>query len=160
MSTKAPNARFFIALLLTLCSSLAANLYAADRKTITWSTQFGPVLQRSEVKLGGHTLSLQTRQDVTSSADPDWDGSIFVVSGIADVVDGAGPMRGCGTRTHKGGDQSHVCYQGTLKLIGDTRSSEGTVQLLGGTGKFANLKGSGRFTSTGKTVTVTAEVEY
>ena len=133
---------------------------AAEKKQVTWSTVFGPVLQRSEVKSAGHVMSLQTRQDITSSSDPDWDGAVFVVSGVADVLDGNGPISGCGTRTHKNGDQSFICYQGTTKRSGDAVAAEGTVELRGGTGKFANLKGKGTFTGTAKGATVTAEVEY
>jgi hypothetical protein len=150
--------RLLLAIVVCLVTTVPAA--AAEKKTITWGTQFGPVLQRSEVKIAGHVMSVQTRQDVTSSADPDWDGAVFVVSGVADVVEGNGPISGCGTRTHKGGDQSYICYQGTTKRSGDTVAAEGTVELRGGTGKFANLKGKGKFTGTAKGASVTAEVEY
>jgi hypothetical protein len=133
---------------------------AAEKKKVTWSVEFGPILQRSEVKVAGHVISLQTRQDITSSSDPDWDGAVIVVSGVADVVDGNGPISGCGTRKHKNGDQSYVCYQGTTKRSGETVAAEGTVELRGGTGKFANLKGTGTFTGTAKGASVTADVEY
>lgn len=145
---------------IAVCLITALPATAAEKKTVTWSTQFGPVLQRSEVKVAGHVMSVQTRQDVTSSSDPDWDGAVFVVSGVADVVDGNGPISGCGTRTHKNGGQSFVCYQGTTRRSGDTVAAEGAVELRGGTGKFANLKGKGTFTGTGKSATVTAEIEY
>jgi hypothetical protein len=149
---------FWFLVVASLITGLPAS--AAEQKKVTWSTTYGPVLQRSEVKVAGHVLSLQTRQDLTSSADADWDGAVFVVNSQADLVEGSGPVRGCVTCTHKNGDQSYICYEGTLKRTGDDVAAQGSVELRGGTGKFANLKGKGTFASTAKGSSVTAEVEY
>ncbi len=150
----------FTSLLCALLATAMLTAQAAEKKKITWSTKFGPVLQRSEVKVANHVMSLQTRQDLTTSADPDWDGAVFVVSGTANMADGSGPISGCGTRTHRNGDQSFICYEGVSKRNGDAVAAEGTVTLLGGTGKFANIKGSGTFAGTATGATVTAEIEY
>lgn len=154
-----------------LLAGLAQGLQAAEKKKVTWTSKYGPVQQRIAAPVGGqagHDLVQQVRQDMTASSDADFDGTTVVVTGQSDLVKGSGPIRGYATRTHKNGDQSFMKYEGTVKRSGDAINwqtlADGTVEFIGGTGKFANIKGSGTFTSKagpdGGGATVTVDVEY
>ena len=158
-------------LFFVLLAGLAQGLQAAEKKKITWTSKYGPVQQRIAAPVGGqpgHDLVQQVRQDMTASGDADFDGTMVVVTGQGDTVKGSGPIRGYATRTHKNGDQTFMKYEGTVKRSGDAVNwqtlADGAVEFIGGTGKFANIKGKGTYTSKagpdGGGANVTMDVEY
>jgi hypothetical protein len=149
---------------------LSFALVAAETmaKDVTFSVKFGAMLSRSISPLGdrpGHELIQTVREGTTQSSDPDWSDVPVINYGQFDLVSGSGTVAGYTIRTHKNGDQSFYRYQGKLKAAtgGNLQDStgEGTVELVGGTGKFANARGSGTWISTGNGIsTVRMNIEY
>jgi hypothetical protein len=158
----------FAALGVCLFGWFAAQQAAAgEKKAVTYSTKFGPVLSRTSASPGdraNHEIIQTVREDTTSSPDPDWDGAIVMNYGQSDLVAGSGMVSGYAIRTHKNGDQTFYHYQGQIQATGDGASREttgqGTVDLIGGTGKFARAKGSGTWTSAKGGSAIKMEVEY
>jgi hypothetical protein len=153
------------AFLLALACSF--NAQAAETKSITYTTNEGPVVSRAVLSPGdrpGHDLVQVTRTNMTSSADSDWNDSPVTTFGQSDVTNGTGTIAGYAVRTHKNGDKTYYRYHGTTKAVGDgnTRESvgEGALELIGGTGKFANATGTGTFSARGGVVTVKLTVTY
>lgn len=140
----------------------------AVAKDVTFTVKFGAILSRSISPVGdraGHELIQTVREGTTQSADPDWSDVPVVNYGQFDLVVGSGTVSGYTIRTHKNGDQSFYRYQGRLKVAtgGNLQDStgEGTVELVGGTGKFANAKGSGTWSSAGGGVsTIRMKIDY
>ena len=140
----------------------------AEKKSIAYTNKMGPVLTRTVVALGdqpNHELTQMVRQDMTRSSDPDWEGVPAVNNGQSDLIDGSGAVYGYTTRTHKNGDKTFYKYQGTINAIGAgtqrQTTGQGTVELIGGTGKFANARGSGTWSSeAGGQATIKIDLEY
>jgi hypothetical protein len=97
----------------------------------------------------GHVIGAQTRQDRSSSADAEWDDASFIVNGQFDWINGSGRAWGYGIQILKSGDKIFSKYSGNLRRSGEGDQwqtvGEGTEEIYGGTGKFANVKGSGTF---------------
>ena len=149
-----------------LLSALVAS--EAMAKEGTFIVKFGAMLSRSVSPLGdrpGHELVQSVPEGTTQSSDPDWSDVPVVNYGQFDLVGGNGTVAGSTIRTHKNGDQSFYRFQGRLKAAtgGNLQDStgEGTVELVGGTGKFANARGSGTWSSAGSGMsTIKMKVEY
>jgi hypothetical protein len=103
-----------------------------------------------------------------TSSDPDWNGAQMLEWEQGNEAASNGVHQGHDIELRKGGDQSYQRFQGTHKLVKPypdfEYQAEGKMEYLGGTGKFKNLKGSGKYTSVatpaGITVKWEAEVEY
>jgi hypothetical protein len=172
MKTRFITARNFYSLFAALLIlSVAGSADAAEKKSVTLNTKWGSVQQRIAVPIGdraGHDIGAQVRQDASSSTDPDWDNATAMVIGQFDVVKGNGAVWGYAVRTVKSGDKVFLKYDGTTKRSGEGDQwqsvGEGTVEVYGGTGKFAGIKGTGTFKSenspAGGGSTVILEVEY
>jgi len=139
----------------------------AEKKSVTYTTKMGPVLSRTVSNPGaraGHELIQQVRHDMTSSSDPDWDGTALTNSSQSDLTAGSGTVAGYAVRTHKNGDQTFYKYQGKLAAVGEgtarQTTGEGTVDLIGGTGKFANARGTGTWSSAKGQSTIKIDLEY
>ncbi len=165
------HARFATSLAALLIFCLAQSAYAAEKKTVTFVNKFGTVLQRNLLSVPdreGHEIGAQMRVDTSSSADAEWDGATNTVIGQFDFVKGCGGVWGYSVRTFKNGDKVFIKYKGNLKRSGEGDQwqtvGEGTEEIYGGTGKFANIKGTGTFTiqinPAGGVATNTVEVEY
>src|SRR5690349_1256693 len=77
---------------------------AAEKKSLTYYNQTGPVLSRTSASPGDtpdHEVIQTTRQDMTTRADPDWNGVPVLNYGQSDLVAGSGSVSGYAIRTHK-----------------------------------------------------------
>jgi hypothetical protein len=68
----------------------------------------------------------------------------------SDTIDGTGKQTGYYFDTHEDDSTSYGSFQGTIKTTSQADGSwestwEGTYQYQGGSGKFKNLKGSGKY---------------
>ena len=149
-----------------LALSLSFVAGGVQAKEFTYTAKFGPVVSRTVFSPGdrpGHELVQAVRTDMTNSSDPDWNDVPVMNYSQSDLVDGSGTVSGYAIRTHKNGDKTYYRYQGKIKATagGDTKDTtgEGTVDLVGGTGKFANIKGTGTYTSGGGVSTVKMKLE-
>jgi hypothetical protein len=155
-------------LFLVLLAGLSQGLQAAEKKKIVYTTKSAPAASRTVISPGDHPehrLIQQEQTNMTTSDEPDWNAAPVTVYSNSDVTAGNGNTSGYATRLHKNGDQTFYKFQGTAKSSGAGQGTgEGKVELIGGTGKFKNAKGTGTYsskTSDGSTVTtVTMEVEY
>lgn len=164
-------ARFATSLVALLIFTLTQSLYAAEKKTVTCNNKFGPIQQRLALPVAdrdGHEIGTQTRQGSSSSSDPDWDGSTVTGIGQFDMVKGNGQIWGYNVRTFKSGDKVFTKFKLSLKRNSDGDQSpamaEGSAEILGGTGKFENIKGSvtltGQLSPVAGAFTETLEIEY
>ena len=141
---------------------------AAEKKSLTYFNQTGPILSRTSASPGDkpdHEIIQATRQDMTTSPDPDWNEVPVLNYGQSDLIGGSGTVSGYAIRTHKNGDKTFYRYQGKLRAVtegGDKYTvGEGTVDLIGGTGKFVNAKGSGTWKAgKGGLSTIKMDLEY
>ena len=153
---------------LAVVLAVIAPAAAAEKKSLTYYNQTGPVVSRTSASPGDtpdHEIVQTTRQDMTTSPDPDWNGVPVLNYGHSDLIAGSGSVSGYAVRTHKNGDKTFYRYQGKLTASSEGGEKytvgEGTVELIGGTGKFANAKGSGTWkASKGGKSTINMEVEY
>lgn len=151
--------------------SFAPGLFAAEKLSVTVSNQYGPVQQRLAIPISdvsGHEIGTQTRQGTSSSSNAEWDGASLLPIGQFDLVKGSGMISGFNTRTFKNGDKLFSKFKHMLQRISDAESkfaiSEGRSEIVGGTGKFANAKGTssyaGQIGAAGGLMTETFEIEY
>jgi hypothetical protein len=112
-----------------------------------------------------HVLSQTVREDLIAGSDPDWNDTEAVAYEQSDYVAGNGSHKGYLIVRHKSGDESHLKYQGSDKISAQDNGSwevvsEGEIQIVGGTGKFKDMRGSGTYKgkSTPKGSQVTWEV--
>jgi hypothetical protein len=147
--------------LIGLAISFALPIYAQEKKKLMGTNKQGPVISQTVVPLGPgddpkHKLTvLSIRRDTTTSPDPDHDGTEQIVYEQADEVAGTGTVRGYFRRLFKNGDTDYGPFEGTFKTTfkadgsWETTTWEGTWKVIGGTGKFKNIKGGGTY-PTGK----------
>ena len=152
-----------------LCTLMTlVSLFAwAENRSITYTTTMGPVLSRTVTATGtmpGHELIQQVRQDTTSSADPDWNGTVLTNFSQSDLTGGGGLVSGYAIRTHKNGDQTFYRYRGKSISTGEGAArqvtGEGTLEVIGGTGKFAKAKGTGTWSSAKGQANIKLNIEY
>jgi hypothetical protein len=157
-------------LLTTLAVALAllASPAFAEKKSLVYYNKMGPVLSRTVASPGDvpdHEVVQATRQDMTSSPDPDWNDVPVINYGHSDLIAGSGTVSGYAVRTHKNGDKTFYKYRGQIRAVtqGGVRETEGdgTVELIGGTGRFAKARGSGTWAAPrGGPATIRMEVDY
>ena len=124
------------------------------KKRIKGTNKNGPPIVRTVVSPGDdpkhEVVVLLIRRDTTTSPDPDWNETEQIVYQQSDEVEGTGTHRGYYRRLHKNGETDYGPYEGTHKTTVKEDGSwettwEGTYKVIGGTGKFKNIKGSGTF---------------
>lgn len=108
---------------------------------------------RSQVKtipgdVPNHEITTTMRLDVFTSADPDWNNIPVSFTSYSDYIAGSGPYWGFNLATHAGGDQTFTAFEGMTKTVRNPDGSweanfEGRHWLIGGTGKFRGITGSG-----------------
>jgi hypothetical protein len=156
--------------------SLSFSAQAAEKKKYGGTNKQGPWISRTFVPPGPgdvpkHELvALEIRRDTTTSSDPDWNETEQIIYGQSDSVAGTGTHRGYYVRQHKNGDTEYGTYEGTHKTTFKEDGSfleatwEGTYKVIGGTGKFKNIKGSGTYrgkaTAEGASTDFEGEAEY
>ncbi len=97
-----------------------------------------------------HEITTTTRLDVFMSDDPDWNNIPASFVAYADLIAGTGPDWGYIVVTHPGGDQTFAAYAGMVKTVVNPDGSremtfEGRHWVIGGTGKFRGITGSGTY---------------
>jgi hypothetical protein len=158
--------------LVGLAISFASPIYAQQKK-ITGTNKLGPVISRTVVSLGDdpkHELVvLLIRRDTTTSSDPDLNESESIFYEQTDSIAGTGTNRGYFRRLFKNGNTWYGTYEGTHKTTVKEDGSrettwEGTAKIIGGAGKFKNVKGVGTYrgkrTAEGASTEFENEVEY
>jgi len=163
-------ARRVVLIILAVCASalsIGNPATAGEKKSVSYTSRFGPVVSRSIAPTGikpGHELAQIVRQDMTVSDDPDWNDAAVLNYGQTDMAGGSGTVTGYAVRTHASGDKSFVTFRGNLRTVEEGGKKdlvgEGTVELTGGTGKFAKARGSGTWTSRGGESHIKMDVEY
>jgi hypothetical protein len=156
--------------------SLSFSAQAGEKKKVTGTNKHGPFISRTFVPPAPgddpkHELvALQIRRDTTTSPDPDLDGTEQIIYEQSDSVAGIGTHRGYYFRLRKNGDTEYGTFEGTHKSTFKEDGSfleatwEGTYKVIGGTGKFKNVKGSGTYrgkaTAEGASTEFEGELEY
>jgi hypothetical protein len=153
----------------------SSSAQTAEKKKITATNKEGPPISRTVVPPGPgddpkHELdALLIYRDTTTSSDPDHDGTEQIRYEQDDQVAGTGTHRGYFRRLFKNGDTDYGSYEGTHKTTAKADGSwettwEGTWKVIGGTGKFKNIKGGGTYrgkaTAQGSSTDWEGEVEY
>jgi hypothetical protein len=155
--------------------SLSFSAQAAEKKKVMGTNKHGPLISRTVVPPAPgddpkHELvALIIRRDTTTSSDPDWNETEQIIYSQSDSVAGTGPHRGYSIRLFKNGDTDYSSFEGmtktTVKEDGSWEATwEGTYKVIGGTGKFKNIKGGGTYrgkaTAQGASTEFEGEVEY
>lgn len=125
---------------------------AAEKVKITYKKERpSEVVSETKVNAGdadGHTLTVGVR--FNDSASNNLGSFRQQLYGLDDSVHGSGMHRGAYVNTFEDGSTTHGTYVGTTKTTVDSDGSwestwEGTWQDTGGTGRFANAKGHGKY---------------
>jgi hypothetical protein len=90
------------------------------------------------------------RKDELDSSNPDFSGAECTVNEQLETFGVSGSHRGYSYCVHKNGDKSYFRYEGTQVVTTASTCEaqfQGTFQILGGTGKFQNLRGEGVYMS-------------
>jgi hypothetical protein len=136
----------------TFLVMLVASPASAAEKTISGTATTKRLISRSILVPGDeprHAIVQTVREDAILSSDPAWNDAQGLAYEQSDNAAMGGSHRGYLVIHHKNGDESHLKYEGTEKIVGDGPSREvsfeGTIQLKGGTGKFRGVKGAGKY---------------
>src|SRR5262245_41160235 len=95
---------------LAVVLALLAPTAFAEKKTLVYYNKTGPILSRTTASPGDrpdHEIVQTTRQDMTTSPDPDWNDVPAINYGHADLIGGSGTVSGYAVRTHKNGDKTY-----------------------------------------------------
>jgi hypothetical protein len=94
----------------------------------------------------GHEVGIMEVTGPQVSSDPLWNGATVSYWGIADLVGGNGTQTGYFMNRHVNGDIDHGTFEARVTTEGNAVTMQGTWKLVGGTGQFARLSGSGTYT--------------
>jgi hypothetical protein len=106
---------------------------------------------KSTLTLGeGHEVTQEVVVSDIKYSNPEFTPETEWVYVHTDSVNGRGKQTGYYIDTHEDGTQTYGNFEGTIETTvkpdGSWESSwEGTYQYLGGTGKFENIKGNGKY---------------
>jgi hypothetical protein len=144
----------------------------AEKKKIMMTSQAGQSTDQIAISpdnVPNHVLYQHKRKDTTTSSDPDFNNTEWMLYEQGDDVAGSESHRGYFTHFFKSGDVIYGKYEGTHKGTvkeGETweGTSEGKSQYTGGTGKYKNIKGGGtyncKYTAEARGYTIEVEIEY
>lgn len=152
IQVKLPKA-LITALLLTMAASFSAVADAAEKREQTFVKSNFRTLYKTVLAVGdasGHEVIQEANIADIKVSNPDFrikEEWAFVQS---DLVNGSGPHSGYFYDTHEDGSQTYGYFRGTVKTNSKADGSwestwEGTYEYRGGSGKFKNLKGSGKY---------------
>jgi len=141
----------FVALILSAFVSIPVQ--AGDKKMISGTKVTKRIVSRTNSFPADdpkHVLSQTVREDTITSVDPDWSDMVAIAYEQSDNLAGSGSHKGYLIVRHKSGDESYLTYQGFDKLSTQDKGSwevlsEGEIQIIGGTGKFKDLRGGGTY---------------
>jgi hypothetical protein len=125
----------------------------ADEKRVAGANKPGPYISRTVSSPGdarNHEIVQYTRLDSVTSSEPDFNGGKYLAYGQDDQVGGTGSHRGYGRTITKDGDEIYDKWEGTHKTVVKDGGAwettwEGKYQIIGGTGKFKNIRGGGKY---------------
>lgn len=161
--------------ILVVAAWFLASLLQSQDAYAAWKKVSGTgkvVTIRSQTKtlpgdVPNHEVTITRRLDVWSSADPDWNNVPASFVAYADYIAGTGPSWGYIIVAHPGGDQTHIAYEGMTKTVMNPDGSweatfSGRHWIIGGTGRFRGITGSGTYRgkATPEEVTYEWEAEY
>ena len=96
-----------------------------------------------------HDLKLSIRNHTISSRDPDFDGSQQTAYSLEDVYGGSGPIVGYFMYTLTSGEKLWAKFDSITELTRPGSNWEvnyqGTFRFIGGTGKYAAIRGGGHY---------------
>ena len=90
-------------------------------------------------------LSLGEVAGPQQCSDPNWDGAHITYWSKADLLQGNGEQSGYWVNDRGNGDRDWGTFQGRITSSDGQTSMAGTFEWTGGTGKFANIRGSGTY---------------
>jgi len=138
---------------LLLLMVLGFTVHAAETKTITGAKIVKSIISRNILSPSDdpkHVMSQTVREDIITSPDQDWNDLAAVSYEQADHLAGNGSHHGVITVRHANGDETYLRYAGTDAMSVASGSawevtSQGTIQISGGTGKYKEMKGMGTY---------------
>ncbi len=141
------------ALLLITAVSLSIVADAAEKREQTCVKTNIRTLYKTVLPIGdvpNHELVQEANISDLKVSNPDFKVTEEWVYVQSDLRDGSGTQTGYFYDTHEDGSQDYGAFKGTVKTTvkgdGSWESSwEGTYQYVGGSGKFKNLKGAGKY---------------
>jgi hypothetical protein len=145
---------------------------AAEKKNVSGSIKNKQMISNVVSTPGDdpkHVIIQSVIADIITSSDPDWNDVEAMAYEQSDRVAGSGSRKGYLVVRHKNGDESYLKYEGNDKMTADDRgawevSSEGDIHVIGGTGKFKDMKGNGKYKGKtnpkGSSVNWEATMEY
>jgi hypothetical protein len=150
--------RSFAILLLALVAAFIDSAALAQgahptRRVVYTKASFGPVISNSVLAVDDmpeHKLSLTLRVDTGRTTDPDF--TIVQESAYIQSDERPGKSRYSGYATYhmQGGDKVFIWWvcddvpQGP-KVDGESPVGSGTIEIVGGTGRYKNIQGRGIF---------------
>jgi hypothetical protein len=127
-------------------------VFAGEKREVTNSPRAKALISESKVIPGdvpGHELIQVVRLDELQSSDPNIDGGLATVHVHIDITAGNGRYYGYAVTRTPSGDLVFDNFEGRIMTVTKAgvaeTTFEGTNRLFGGTGKFANLKGTGKY---------------
>lgn len=165
------NRTVFYALLLALAAT-SAQTWAAEKKTFSGTGIFINISARQvgyEADNPKRDMAQWTAIWTFTSTDPDFDGIIETAPTQSICSPSGCRHQGQLVFHHKNGDESWGYFYGTHTITSNSDgswafSTEGQKVLVGGTGKFAHIKGVLKYTAKdvpfGRGFNWTGEVEY
>ena len=93
-----------------------------------------------------HEISIVEVRGPQVSSDPLWNGATVSYWGIGDLIAGKGTQTGYFSNRHMNGDIDRGTFEAKVITEGGTVMMQGTWKLVGGTGQFARVSGSGTYT--------------
>jgi hypothetical protein len=109
-----------------------------------------------------HELSLAQVRGPQASPGLDWNNAVITYSALIDMADGVGTQSGYSVNVHADGDTDFGTFEGVLAPSDQAITCQGTWTFTGGTGKYQEIRGSGKFNMrmTAKNVVTTRDGSY
>ena len=150
---KLPKA-LITALLLTIATTFSLIADAAEKREQSYVKTNFRTLYKTVLSVGdvpNHDVVQEANiADIKYSANSEFKIKEEWVYSQSDIIDGSGTQSGYFYDTHEDGSHTYGAYKGTIKTSSKADGAweaiwEGTYQFLGGSGKFKNLKGTGKY---------------
>lgn len=142
-------AKFSLVVALTVALNPIAD--AAEKREQTYTKTNMVTASRTVVVIGeGHELTQELSIGDMKYSNPDFKVTHEWAFVHTDSIDGSGKITAYFVDFHEDGSQTYGTGEGTVKTTAEPDGSwesnwEGTYKYLGGTGKYENIKGDGRF---------------
>jgi hypothetical protein len=148
MSIFLKNAAF---LSIVIAFTMAVSARAAEKSEQSYVKSNYITASKTTLTVGeGHEVTQEVVISDIKYANPEFKTKSEWVYVHTDSVEGRGKQTGYYIDTHEDGTQTYGNFEGTIETTvkpdGSWESTwEGTYQYLGGTGKYQNIKGEGRY---------------